>query len=129
MFKHKVLSELKKLKRGQECILSALGAVLRIQEKIMSAQQDALKALEKINEATNQQGENLQTVSDNLDALIAKLGTSVPQDVLDGLQTAADHIAAQAEFSKALASKGSSNPVPVEPPSPPAPNDGGQPVP
>ncbi len=116
-------------------ILSLLRAIKAQGETIVANTQQALDAIKQIDVASTKQGETLQAladneqkVSDNLDALIAKIGNSVPDDVIAGLkaaadhaQTVSDHLSAQADFSKALASKGADTPVPVPVPvAPPA---------
>lgn len=97
-----------------------LDSILKGEKVIMAQLDDALAALKKIDDATTQEAGSLQQVSDNLDTLIAKIGTTVPPDVLAGLQAQADRVQASADFAKALASKGAPNPVPVPVP-PPAP--------
>lgn len=111
---------------GHDEILLLLRAIRAQGEKIMAGQQDALDALKKIDDATTKQGvvlgglgDTLQEVNNDLDDLIAKVGTSVPQDVLDGLKAAADKTQAisdsldtHAEFSKGLAAKWQVDPVP-----------------
>ncbi len=102
-------------------------------EKLMTDLENALAALKKIDEATTKQGQVIQSdadllqkTSDNIDALVAKLDPAhVDKSIVDGLQAAADKAQAisdsldkQAEFAKALASKGVANPVPVPPPAP-----------
>ncbi len=99
---------------------------------LMATEQAALDLLTKIDAATTAQAATLtteaatlQTVSDEIDALIAKAGAGggVSDVVLAALQTQADKAAAvsasitqQAAFSAALASKGLANPVPLPPP-------------
>ncbi len=95
-----------------------LDSILKGERVIMAQLDDALAALKKIDDATTQEAASLQQVSDNLDKLIAGLGTTVPADVLAGLQAQADRVQASADFAKALASKGAPDPVPVPAPPP-----------
>ncbi len=105
-------------------------------ELFMATVQELTDALAKIDAATTKQGAALQTiaddeqkVSDTLDALIVKLGNSVPPEVVaqvqalaDRAQLVSDHLDAQAAFSTALAAKGAATPVPTPPPpAPPLP--------
>ena len=113
-----------------------LDRIITLLEKIMTDLETATAAIAAINDATNAQaatlttiGTNLKATSDNIAALIAKLGTTVPADVLAGLQANLAHVQAvstalqaQADFSTQLASQGAATPVPVPvPPAPPAP--------
>lgn len=96
-------------------------------EQIMASQQDALAALGKIDTATTNQGmrlgqlgDSLQETHNDITDLIAQLGTTVPQEVLDGLNAIADKtqvisnsLDQHAEFSKEIAGKWQTNPVPV----------------
>ena len=126
------------VRRVQDAQGKVLQTILQHTEKLMSQLDDANAALAAINAATTQQGvtlaaegTSLQTISDNLDALIVQLGTNVPPAVLAGLTAAAsstqalsDSMTAQAAFATAVASKGVATPVPlpVPPPTPiPAP--------
>lgn len=112
-----------------------LDRIILLLEKIMTDLETANAAIAAINDATNAQGvqltaigASLQTTSANISALIAKLGTTVPADVLTGLQANLAHVQAvsaalqaQADFSTQLASQGAATPVPVPVPPAPAP--------
>ncbi len=117
-------------------IMAQLGDVQSQGESIMATVQELTDAIAKIDAATTKQGQALQIIaddeqktSDTLDALIVKLGTSVPPEVVaqvqalaDRAQTVSDHLDAQAAFSTALAAKGAATPVPTPPPpAPPLP--------
>lgn len=103
-------------------------------EKLMATSQDALDLCAKIDAATTAQGvalatesTTLQTISDEVDALIAKVNVvpGVDPTVMAALQAQADKIAAvsgsiaaQATFSTQIASKGANNPIPIPVPPP-----------
>ena len=97
-------------------------------DKIMATEQDVVAALQKIDAATtkiaaNVQGEanTIQTISDEIDALISKLSNAgVSQALLDEAtalaektQAASDALDAQVPVLQAIATKGANNPVPV----------------
>jgi hypothetical protein len=118
---------------------SLLNILISQGEKLMATEQTALDLLAKIDAATTkqaaaltQEAATLQTISDEIDGLIAQAKASggVPDAVINALQAQADKVAAvsdsidtQAAFSTSIASKGTANPVPnpVPPPTPPAP--------
>ncbi len=100
-------------------VIALLQQLLKGEKRIMATVEQANAALKSIDDATNAQATSLQTISDNLDKLIADAkAAGVADSVLAGMQAEADKLTAQAEFSKALASKGVDNPVPVPPPAP-----------
>lgn len=103
-------------------------------KKIMATEAEVKAALDKIDAATTKTAANLQVVadldqkiSDELDALLAKLQTAgVSQELLDATsalaeraQASSDALDAQVPVLQAIAAKGAANPVPL--PVPPAP--------
>ncbi len=113
-------------------ILKLLHSVIHTQEKILMNEQEALAALAAIDAKTNQiatalqtEGDTLQTISDEIDKLIAGGGipTSVAarlQALSDGVQGVSNTIDAHAVLAKAIAAK-AGPPVPVNPVPPPTP--------
>ncbi len=97
----------------------------------MDGNEQIQAALDKIDVATNKIATNvqsnanvIQTISDELDALVAKLMTSTgvdpalvqkAQNLADRAQTASDALDAQVPVLQAIAAKGVSNPVPINP--------------
>jgi chromosome segregation ATPase len=135
-------SELAELKSSIAAIQAALNTLITQGEKLMATEQAALDLLTKIDAATTkqaaaltQEAATLQTISDEIDGLIAQAKASggVPDSVIAALQAQSDKVAAvsdsidtQAAFSTSIASKGIANPVPIPvppatPPAPPAP--------
>ncbi len=112
-------------------ILKLLHSVIHTQEKILMTEQEALAVLTAIDAKTNQiatalqtEGDTLQTISDEIDKLIAGGGipTSVAarlQSLSDGVQGVSNTIDAHAVLAKAIAAKGA--PVPENPVPPPTP--------
>lgn len=106
-------------------------------DKIMAAIDDANAALAKIDAATTKIATNIQTeaaviqtISDELDALVAAgPGQGIPAEFLtkltavaNGAQASSDALDAQVPVLQAIAAKGATNPVPVPvPPPSPAP--------
>lgn len=132
--KHQLAAQKDELKSLAHHLGSRLDALNVQGENIMAALDDALAALKKIDDATTKQAaviqaeaDSLQTISNEIDTLIANAGTTVPPGVLSALQAQADKaqaisdsLDAQAAFSAAIAAKGAQNPVPVPVPPPSA---------
>lgn len=112
---------------------SQLQVVIHKEDQLMAGQAEIDAALAKIDAATTQQGTvlaaqgaTLQTISDEIDALIvaAQTGTITPaqlarlQALADSAAAVSTNLTAQAEFSKAIAAKGAGNPVPLPVPTP-----------
>lgn len=117
----------------QKTVLESLTGLKDLGAQIMAKIDDATAALKAINDATNQQAQvlgqeatSLQTISDNIDALIVQAqGSTITPELLAGLQAQADAAAAvstslqaHADFAAAIASKGAVTPVPVPVPEP-----------
>ncbi len=118
-----------------QTLTSQLKQILSKEDKIMADQDIAQAALDKIDKATTAQSavlatesKTLQSISDEVDALIKAAqanGGAVTPEQLARLQTLADasdsistSLQAQADFSAAIAAKGA--PAPVPGPVPPA---------
>lgn len=121
----------------QKALQTSVNLVFTQEKQQMLTDQQALDLLTKIDTATTAQAQvlatestTLQTISDEIDALISKATASGVSDVVAAaLQAQADKVAAisdsiqkQSDFSAAIATKGADNPVPVPvPPATPAP--------
>ncbi len=109
-------------------VLASKHDLTAMEEKIMAKEQDVLDALAKIDAATTKIGATveeeadvIQTVSDEVDALVTALqNAGVSQTLVDQATALADKAQASSDsldtlvpVLKAIAAKGVTNPVPV----------------
>lgn len=126
-------AQIKKLECKLDKLRELVEVVIHKEDQIMANQAEIDAALVKIDTATTQQGVvlaeqgvTLQTISDEIDALIlaAQNGSVTPaqlarlQALADSAAAVSTNLTAQAAFSKAIAAKGASNPVPLPVPTP-----------